>query len=94
MLTRALACDLARCGIRVNAIGPGTVDSGHGGFDDPAVRENYASRVPLGRVAVPEDIARAAVFLASDDAEYINGVILYVDGGTIIKYAGLEWPRE
>jgi NAD(P)-dependent dehydrogenase (short-subunit alcohol dehydrogenase family) len=92
MFTRALACDLARYRINVNAIGPGTVDSGHGSFDDPAVRCAYESRVPLGRIAVPVDIARAAVFLASDEAEYITGVILYVDGGTLNKYAGLEWP--
>ena len=94
MLTRALACDLARYRINVNAIGPGTVDSGHGGFDDPAVRERYGSRVPLGRVALPRDVANAAVFLASDEAEYITGVILYVDGGTLNRYAGLEWPAS
>jgi NAD(P)-dependent dehydrogenase (short-subunit alcohol dehydrogenase family) len=92
MFTRALACDLARYRINVNAIGPGTVDSGHGNFDDPATRYAYESRVPLGRVATPADIAKAAVFLASDEAEYITGVILYVDGGTVNKYAGLEWP--
>lgn len=94
MLTRALACDLARYRINVNAIGPGTVDSGHGGFDDPAVRNAYESRVPLGRVASPNDVANAAVFLASQEAEYVTGVILYVDGGTINKYAGLEWPAN
>jgi 3-oxoacyl-[acyl-carrier protein] reductase len=68
------------------------VDSGHGAFDDPDVRHAYASRVPLGRIAKPRDVANAAVFLASDEAEYINGIILYVDGGTLPKYAGLEWP--
>jgi NAD(P)-dependent dehydrogenase (short-subunit alcohol dehydrogenase family) len=94
MLTRALACDLAHHRINVNAIGPGTVDSGHGAFDDPAVRQAYGSRVPLGRVATPQDVAKAAVFLASDEADYITGVILYVDGGTINKYAGLEWPTH
>jgi NAD(P)-dependent dehydrogenase (short-subunit alcohol dehydrogenase family) len=92
MLTRALACDLAHHRINVNAIGPGTVDSGHGAFDDPTRRQAYSSRVPLGRVATPQDVAKAAVFLASDEADYITGVILYVDGGTINKYAGLEWP--
>ena len=92
MLTRALACDLGPCGINVNAIGPGTTDSGHGAFDDPDVLEAYESKVPLGRIALPSDTAKAAVFLASDDADYVNGAILYVDGGTIAKYAGLEWP--
>jgi NAD(P)-dependent dehydrogenase (short-subunit alcohol dehydrogenase family) len=94
MLTRALACDLAVHGIRINAIGPGTVDSGHGAFNDPAIRSRYESRVPLGRVATPSDVANAAVFLASDEAEYINGIVLYVDGGTITKYAGVEWPTR
>jgi len=92
MLTRALACDLGPLGINVNAIGPGTTDSGHGAFDGPEVREAYASKVPLGRLGRPSDLAKAAVFLASGDADYINGVILYVDGGTITKYAGLDWP--
>jgi NAD(P)-dependent dehydrogenase (short-subunit alcohol dehydrogenase family) len=92
MLTRAMACDLARYGINVNAIGPGTVDSGHGAFDDPSVLRAYSSRVPLGRIATPLDVANAVVFLASAEAEYISGIILYVDGGTLPKYAGLEWP--
>ena len=94
MLTRALACDLAPYGIRVNAIGPGTVDSGHGAFDDPAVRTRYESRIPLGRVATPRDVANAALFLASSEADYISGIVLYVDGGTINKYAGVAWPGE
>jgi NAD(P)-dependent dehydrogenase (short-subunit alcohol dehydrogenase family) len=94
MLTRALACDLAPYGIRVNAIGPGTVDSGHGAFDDLAVRTQYESRIPLGRVATPRDVANAALFLASDEAEYISGIVLFVDGGTINKYAGVEWSGQ
>jgi len=94
MLTRALACDLGPLGINVNAIGPGTTDSGRGAFDDPEVRETYASKVPLGRLARPSDMAKAAVFLASDDADYVNGAVLYVDGGTITKYAGLAWPSS
>jgi NAD(P)-dependent dehydrogenase (short-subunit alcohol dehydrogenase family) len=92
MLTRALACDLARYGINVNAIGPGTVDSGWGHFDDPAVRADYCSRIPMGRIATPKDVANAAAFLASDEAQYITGIILYVDGGALHKFAGLDWP--
>ncbi|MFN8497963.1 MAG: SDR family NAD(P)-dependent oxidoreductase [Anaerolineae bacterium] len=85
MMTRALALDLARYGIRVNAIGPGTTDSGHGSFDDPVRRASYEARIPLGRVGRPRDIANAALFLASDEAAYITGEILYVDGGYLIE---------
>jgi len=90
MLTRAMAYDLARYHINVNAIGPGTVDSGHGHFDDPTVQAKYGARIPWGRVATPLDVANAALFLASDEAEYVTGVILYVDGGCLIKYAGVD----
>jgi NAD(P)-dependent dehydrogenase (short-subunit alcohol dehydrogenase family) len=90
MLTRAMAYDLARYHINVNAIGPGTVDSGHGHFDDPAVQAKHGARIPWGRVATPLDVANAALFLASDEAEYVTGVILYVDGGCLIKYAGVD----
>ena len=90
MLTRAMAYDLARYHINVNAIGPGTTDSGHGHFDDPAVRAEHGSRIPWGRVATPLDVANAALFLASDEAEYVTGAILYVDGGCLIKYAGVD----
>jgi NAD(P)-dependent dehydrogenase (short-subunit alcohol dehydrogenase family) len=90
MLTRAMACDLARYHINVNAIGPGTTDSGHGHFDGPAVRAEYGSRIPWGRVATPLDVANAALFLASDEAEYVTGAILFVDGGCLIKYAGVD----
>jgi len=90
MLTRAMAYDLARYQINVNAVGPGTTDSGHGHFDDPAVRAKYGARVPWGRVATPRDIANAVLFLASDEAEYVTGSVLYVDGGCLIKYAGVD----
>ncbi len=85
MMTRALALDLARYGIRVNAIGPGTVDSGRGAFDDPERRARYEARIPLRRVGLPRDIANAALFLVSDEAAYITGEIVYVDGGYLIE---------
>jgi NAD(P)-dependent dehydrogenase (short-subunit alcohol dehydrogenase family) len=90
MLTRAMAYDLARYHINVNAVGPGTTDSGHGHFDDPTVQAKYGARIPWGRVATPRDIANAALFLASDEAEYVTGTVLYVDGGCLIKYAGVD----
>jgi NAD(P)-dependent dehydrogenase (short-subunit alcohol dehydrogenase family) len=89
--TRALACDLARDGIRVNAIAPGFIDtrmallpdgSGHE-HETEWFKEVYLKhgRLPLGRAGLPADIAGPAFFLCSDDARYVTGQILLVDGG-------------
>ena len=78
--TRAMAMDLAPWKIRVNAVVPGniTVDNALGGATGP---EAAAQTIPLGRPGSPADIASAAVFLASDDAAYITGQRIVVDGG-------------
>jgi 3-oxoacyl-[acyl-carrier protein] reductase len=81
-MTRALALDLAPYGIRVNALAPGSIDV------TGMTEEEAASRgetVPLGRVGTPEDMAGPAVFLASDDARYVTGVAISVDGGLIAQ---------
>ena len=85
--TRALAVELAHKGIRVNAIAPGwvTVENYYKaipGFNEDDARESAADSVPLGRAGTPLDIARLAVFLCSDKAEYIVGQTLVADGGT------------
>lgn len=87
-LTRQMAADYSRRGIRVNCVCPGWVPTG---FNDPVVegmsesdlREVVGATVPLGRQAEPEEIAAAVAFLASDDASYVVGHALVVDGGLI-----------
>jgi NAD(P)-dependent dehydrogenase (short-subunit alcohol dehydrogenase family) len=82
-LTRSLAVGLAKHGIRVNAVQPGTVLSPMNERDlaDPAVMAERVRLIPLGRVGRVEEVAAATLFLASDDARYITGVSLPVDGG-------------
>jgi len=81
-LTRQMALELAPHRIRVNAIAPGLTDTAqprHGSTEE----ELYAAgrQIPLGRLAQPEDIARGAVFLASDDAGFVTGQVLHINGG-------------
>lgn len=87
MMIRSLAVSLAGRGIRVNGIGPGLVDTPltAAGLGKPGVREKVTSQIPLGRIGRPEDIAGAAVFLASPQAAYITGQMLYVDGGILAQ---------
>jgi len=82
--TRALAVELGPAGIRVNAIAPGAVEveNHHTIFPDYD-RQAFGRMIPSGFVGQPSDIAKVAVFLASDDARYILGQTLVVDGGTI-----------
>lgn len=82
-LTRATALALAPHGIRVNAIGPGTIntDMAKGVLADRAALNRAMSRTPLGRVGEPSEVASIAAFLASDDASYVTGETIYVDGG-------------
>lgn len=82
-LTRSGAVDLGPKGIRVNAIGPGTTltDGVVQNVSDEAL-SHRVSRTPLGRLGEVSDMGDAAVFLASDESGWVNGVTLYVDGGT------------
>lgn len=82
-LTRTLALDHAEDGIRVNAVCPGPVDTplARALIEHEGIRADYAERIPMGRVGRPEEIASAIAFLASDDAAYVTGVMLVVDGG-------------
>jgi meso-butanediol dehydrogenase/(S,S)-butanediol dehydrogenase/diacetyl reductase len=86
-LTRTMALDHAAEGIRVNCVCPGSVDTdmihqAWEAFPDPvAARRRWEEKHPLGRIAAPDEVARTIVFLASDDAGFITGVALPVDGG-------------
>jgi 3-oxoacyl-[acyl-carrier protein] reductase len=77
-LTKTLAKTEGRHGIRVNAISPGYVDTGAN------LPPDAASKVPLGRIAAPEEIAAAVSFLASDEASHVTGTILDVHGGALL----------
>jgi NAD(P)-dependent dehydrogenase (short-subunit alcohol dehydrogenase family) len=83
MITRQLALELAHFGIRVNALAPGIVKTDFNSqfWKDPAAEKQASSMVPLNRLAEPEDVAEAALFLASDSSSYITGEILAVNGG-------------
>lgn len=80
-ITRALAMELAPWNIRVNAVAPGVVNTEMVSNLNELERESCARSIPLGRLGEPEDIAKAMLFLASDNASYITGATLNVDGG-------------
>jgi NAD(P)-dependent dehydrogenase (short-subunit alcohol dehydrogenase family) len=90
-LTQSLAIELARHGIRANAVLPGMVATRQTAdvLRDPAIRRAYQGAIPLGRIADPEDVAPAYVFLASDESRYVTGASIIVDGGLSV---GIRWP--
>jgi 3-oxoacyl-[acyl-carrier protein] reductase len=86
-LTRALAMELGPHGITVNCVQPGAIETGmtRGMFeDDPSSRSYYAERAALGRIGQPEDVADVMVLLATDDARFITGQGIMVDGGVMV----------
>lgn len=87
MLSRVCALELAAHGIRVAAVGPGLTDTPMVArlLANPAAHGEFMDNIPLNRPARPEDIAAAVAFLASDDAAYVTGQTLYVDGGASMK---------
>jgi glucose 1-dehydrogenase/3-oxoacyl-[acyl-carrier protein] reductase len=86
MFTKALAIELAPYQITVNAIAPGAIEVERYFRTMPNYdRERTGSRIPLGRVGMPDDVAPLAVFLAGDGASYITGETILVDGGLIAR---------
>jgi NAD(P)-dependent dehydrogenase (short-subunit alcohol dehydrogenase family) len=93
-LTKQQASELGNSGIRVNCIAPGPVDTmmtrqGH----STAMREEFVAAVPLNRYGTVEEIANAVAFLCSDQASYVNGQTLAVDGGLVATGIGLQTLR-
>ncbi len=86
--TRTMAVELAPAGVRVNALAPVAGDTpllkSFLGEDTPEMRSKFLSTIPLGRFSTPEDMANAALYLCSDEASMVTGVIMQVDGGRCI----------
>ncbi len=94
---RSAAMDFARYGIRVNGVAPGVVDTPIAALvvHNPELAPQYLKSIPLGRFGQPADVANAVAFLASDDASYITGHTIVVDGGQTLGIPGdLEFAAE
>ena len=83
-LTKSLALECAPLGIRVNAIAPGVIDGGVNKKASSELKKRYKASIPLGYMGKPDDVAKAVVFLASENASYITGEILDVNGGFVM----------
>ncbi|MCL2040107.1 MAG: 3-oxoacyl-ACP reductase FabG [Bacteroidetes bacterium] len=83
-MTKTLAKELGRKGITVNAIAPGFIATEMVAKMPAEVIEQMKAKIPVGRLGTPDDIANAYLFLSSDDASYINGAVLSVDGGMTV----------
>ena len=83
-LTRVWARELGRKGVRCNCIAPGFIATDMTAAMPEEVLAGMKQRTPLGRLGAPEDVARAYAFLASDEASFINGQVLGVDGGLVL----------
>ena len=84
-LSRQMAADLGPLGIRVNTVAPGLVQGTRASAHTPeSVREQIVRLTPLGRIATPQDVASAVAMLASDEAAFVTGQVLHVDGGLVM----------
>ena len=94
MMIRSLAISLADKNIRVNGIGPGILETPltKEGLEKGNNKQVLKSQIPLGRIGLPKDIGGAAVFLSSQEAEYITGQMLYIDGGILANQ--MSWDES
>lgn len=89
MLTRVAATELGQYGIRVNCVAPGAILIERTRREDPQYESIWAQQAPIGRVGMPEDVGNAVVFLASDQASFVSGQTLWIDGAAFTKPS---WP--
>jgi NAD(P)-dependent dehydrogenase (short-subunit alcohol dehydrogenase family) len=87
-LSRGMAVDLGKYGIRVNALQPGSIWTGMSRpfFDDPNFRKYWETKAPLGRIGDPIDVAVVALFLASDEAKFVSGAGIAIDGAAGVNF--------
>lgn len=87
MLTKTVAMELADKGIRVNGIAPGAIatDMNRDMLQDPKKKREEEQKIPMHRIGQPEEIAKVALFLASDSASYITETTIYADGGLTLS---------
>jgi glucose 1-dehydrogenase len=91
MMMKSMAQELAPKKIRVNSIGPGAIQTpiNKPAWDTPEALKSLLTLIPYGRIGQPEDIGKVAVWLASDESDYVNGTTIFVDGGMLL-YPGFS----